>query len=461
MSAPEQIAELSIPAQVSESPVSDPRIHKSPRAFGIGNFGISILAETFNGYAYFYYIDILGLAMGSAALVRTIFTLWDVADDPIMGLLSDRTRTRWGRRRPWLFTALPFMLIVFISLFSVPASFQAPSKLSLYMLIFMLLYETLNTILGINYSALFPELFQTLAERTRVAAYSQAGNVLAVLVGLVLAPLLFQSIGFTKMAVMYALIGGSFYFVALFFNREGIIPKNQHWSTLIPTMRSILVDHVFWLYALMMILTFFSTSLIPFALPFYVKYSLQARGEIISLLSGLAMLASLAGIPLWNRLLKTLSLGKVFLGAVCISGIGVLTMGLFPNLPCAVFSALVYGGALQGISVCNIIIRAGLVGRNIDRTHNRNEASYYGLMNSVLHLVGLLQSLAMVLVGAIFGYMSGDQPGAHPDLAFRFLISFLPVVSLSLAAIFARPFFKASTSLPISSFRHTMSPPAD
>jgi len=437
------------------------QIRKSPLAFGTGNFGLSILTETFNGFAYFFYIDFLGLAMVSAALVRTLFALWDVADDPIMGFLSDRTRTRWGRRRPWLFTALPLMLIVFISLFSVPASFHTPSKLLFFMLIFMLLYETLNTILGVNYSALFPELFQTLAERSRAAVYNQIGNIFGVVVGLVLTPLLFQSIGFSKMAVIYALIGGSFYFVALFFNREGQFPPNQPWSAVLPILRSILADRGFWLYTGMMILTLFSTSLIPFALPFYVKYALHERGEMISLLSGLAMLASLACLPLWNRLIKTLPLDRVFLYAVCISGSAVFTMGIFPNLPSAAFSALVYGGALQGISVCNIIIRAGLVSRNIDRTQNHNEASYYGVMNSALRLVGLLQSLAMVLVGTLFGYISGDQPGAHPDLAFRFLISLLPIVGLSLALFFARPFFKICPSLPVSSFRHTISPTTD
>jgi GPH family glycoside/pentoside/hexuronide:cation symporter len=191
-----------------------------------------------------------------------------------------------------------------------------------------------------------------------------------------------------------------------------------------------------------------------------VKYALHARGETISLLSGLAMLASLGCMPLWNRWVKTLPLANVFLYAVCISCIGMFTMGLFPSLPGAVISALVYGGALQGINVSNILIRAGLVSRNIERTGNRNEASYYGLMNSALRLVGLLQSLAMVLVGSLFGYISGAQPGTHPDLAFRFTISFLPVVGLSLAVLFTRPFFKAY-ALSIASFQQISSPTTD
>jgi Na+/melibiose symporter-like transporter len=73
-----------------------------------------------------------------------------------MGFLSDHTISRWGKRRPWLFIPLAFM---------------------------MLLYEMLNTIIGINYSALYSELFQTLVARTRVAIFYETGNILGVVVG--------------------------------------------------------------------------------------------------------------------------------------------------------------------------------------------------------------------------------------------------------------------------------------
>jgi GPH family glycoside/pentoside/hexuronide:cation symporter len=280
-----------------------------------------------------------------------------------------------------------------------------------------------------------------------VAVYNQTGNILGLLVGLVLSPLLFPAIGFSKMAILYALFGGCFYLVSLFFNREGRISGDHPHSVILQTLRSILVDRVFWLYALMMILTFFSTGLIPFALPFYVKYSLQAKSETISLLSGLALLASLLSMPVWSKLIKTWTLGRVFLTTASVSGIGMLGLGISPNLPCAAICAVVFGGALQGINVCNIVIRAGLITRNIDRTGNRNEASYYGLMNSALRIGGLLQSLAMFLVGMLFGYISGDQPGPQPDLAFRFLISFLPILSLCAAILIAIKFFTAWTSV--------------
>ena len=98
---------------------------------------------------------------------------------------------------------------------------------------------------------------------------------------------------------------------------------------------------------------------------------------------------------------------------------------------------------MQGINVIHTVIRGGLVSRNVTSTGNQNEGFYYGLMNSTLRLVGLLQSAAMLLAGVIFGYISGEEPGPHPGLTFRFLIGFLPAASLFLGSFFAGKFFKA------------------
>ena len=434
-------------------PAIGPR--KSPLAYGAGNFGSSILIETFGGFAYYYYVDVLGLALASGALIRTVFTIWDAIDDPLMGFFSDRTRSRWGRRHPWLMVGFPLMMLVFFCLFSVPTSFQVPARLFGYMLVVMLLYETLNTILGVNYSALYPELFRTLIERTRVAVFCQSGNALGLLVGLALSPLVFGALGFSRMAGIYALVGGTLFFLSLYFNRE---PPNDRpanrWLDFKAIIRGILMDRVFWLYILMMILTLFSTSIIPFALPFYVKYALQAPTWINSLLFGSALLASLATMPAWTRLMKRWKLRKVFLISSGVTGVGLAGLGLFPYLPSAIGFAIILGAAFQGINICNTVIRADLVSRNIRITDRNNEASYYGMMNSALRFGGFLQSLGMLLVSTLFGYVSGSNPGLQPGLAFRFLISVMPVTSLCLAAIVSQQFFKAfrlNADLPTSS----------
>jgi GPH family glycoside/pentoside/hexuronide:cation symporter len=122
--------------------------------------------------------------------------------------------------------------------------------------------------------------------------------------------------------------------------------------------------------------------------------------------------------------------------------IGSLGLGLAPDLAAALIAVGVFGVGWGGCQVCFDVIRAGLVDRHFDLTGHRSEAAYISLLSFGIHLSGILQGLAMLVVGALFGYVSGDLPGPQPDNAFRFLISVFPVLGLLLAVRLASQFFK-------------------
>jgi GPH family glycoside/pentoside/hexuronide:cation symporter len=83
-------------------------LRNSPLLYGLGAFGLEAAYKVFWGFYVFYYVDVLGLAITLAALINVVYGIWDAVNDPLVGYLSDNTRTRWGRRRPWLLAGLPF-----------------------------------------------------------------------------------------------------------------------------------------------------------------------------------------------------------------------------------------------------------------------------------------------------------------------------------------------------------------
>lgn len=80
----------------------------SPIVYGLGTLGLESAFKVFAGFYMFFYVDVLGLAVTLAATINVMYAIWDAVNDPLVGYLSDNTRTRWGRRRPWLLAGLPF-----------------------------------------------------------------------------------------------------------------------------------------------------------------------------------------------------------------------------------------------------------------------------------------------------------------------------------------------------------------
>jgi GPH family glycoside/pentoside/hexuronide:cation symporter len=130
--------------------------------------------------------DIVRLDLRLVSLFWIIVTTWDAINDPLFGFLSDRTRTRWGRRRPYLlFGALPFG-VAFILLWVIPPVHNQVLLFAYYMVVYIL-FETIYTAVYCSYSALTPELTQDHDERTSLVTYRMA---VSIGVGLA-APLLF------------------------------------------------------------------------------------------------------------------------------------------------------------------------------------------------------------------------------------------------------------------------------
>jgi GPH family glycoside/pentoside/hexuronide:cation symporter len=114
-----------------------------------------------------------------------------------------------------------------------------------------------------------------------------------------------------------------------------------------------------------------------------------------------------------------------------------LIFGLASNLVLGVIGAAVVGAGLGGIRVCREIILANFVDRALERTGHRREGIYYSLVRVIGKLSKIMESLALVLLGLLFGYVSGENPGPQPENAFRFLMSVFPLVFTIIAWLIA------------------------
>ncbi|MBK8794099.1 MAG: MFS transporter [Holophaga sp.] len=206
-------------------------------------FGTSIPINMLKTYAAIYYIDRLGLTTTQFALILSIYTIVDALDNPIYGFLSDRTRTRWGRRRPWMVGGTILMVLSFIAFFSSLAQ-AASGFLFMYCLLFYSLTGTLDSVINANYGALFPELFRTDAARASTNALRQAFQLMAMIISIALTPQVTKALGYQMTAVVYGILGGAVILYMAFTSQEAPIEDSEAKPQLWDSIKSLLVNQV-------------------------------------------------------------------------------------------------------------------------------------------------------------------------------------------------------------------------
>jgi GPH family glycoside/pentoside/hexuronide:cation symporter len=410
----------------------------SPIVYGLGSFGLESAFKVFTGFYIFYYVDKLGLAVAMAAIINFVYAIWDAVNDPLVGYLSDNTRSRWGRRRPWLLSALPFYVGILVLVYAVPEPFKQGGALFWYALIIFILFEGAYTVMQVNYSALFPELFQGFHERARAGPYYQGLCMLGELVGFSIPPIIYARYGFVPMSVVFAGIAGITLFVAVTRNTEDPEVIKTPRLNLKAAFEDVLKDRPFWLFSIALTFLTFTTGIYTLATPFWVKYSLSASPQTTSLIFAIVFSIAIVSVSVWGRLVRTMGIKRTWLWAIVVMAASAILLGLAPDVVIGGIGAAVAGGGLGGIKVCREMIMANFVDRSLKRTGHRREGLYYSLLRVVGKLSKILEALALALLGVLFGYVSGENPGPQPNNAFRFLMSVFPLVFMITAGIISR-----------------------
>jgi GPH family glycoside/pentoside/hexuronide:cation symporter len=150
-------------------------------AFGIGATGEACSNWIFNALTFFFYNQILGLSGTLTALAVTIGIISDAISDPLMGSISDRFRSRWGRRHPFMFAApIPLVLTIY-AIFNPPAN-ATPMELFTWFAFFTVAMRVTQTIFAVPHLAMGAELSDNYQERTKIMSYNNIFTYVGVIV---------------------------------------------------------------------------------------------------------------------------------------------------------------------------------------------------------------------------------------------------------------------------------------
>src|SRR5262245_31661222 len=163
-----------------------------------------------------FYSDTVLVPLGWIALAKAISRAFDAMTDPVMGWISDRTRSRWGRRRPYMALGAPIAALAFVALFSPPERLT-PAAAGTWLFGCYVLYYLFHTVYFIPHYGLGPELTQDYHERSRLYGLSESFTVAGTLIAALLPTVLIARFGHR---------GGYFAFAAIF----GVLLTGLYWN---------------------------------------------------------------------------------------------------------------------------------------------------------------------------------------------------------------------------------------
>jgi glycoside/pentoside/hexuronide:cation symporter, GPH family len=395
--------------------------------YAIGMFGTSIPINMLKTYAAIFYVDGLGMTTVQLSLMLFIYTFIDAIDNPVYGFLSDRTRTRWGRRRPWLTIGTPLLILCFIAFYSPPA-FTNNSSLFFYCMLFYILTGTLDSVINANYGALFPELFREDTSRANTNALRQAFQLVAMIISIALTPVVTKALGYQLTAIVYGILGGAVILYMTFTSHETDIHPEEAKPELWSSIRDLLTNRKFWIAGLSNAFYSAAMSLVLVALPFFVKYSLKIPESQSSILFASVLLIAIGGVAAWAWLVRRYSLMPIWRIALAALAIAFIPLFFASSLQTAILGSVLVGCGFAGVITTMDLIGAKIMDEDTQKYNLRREGIISNAMGFMNRLNGLFTSFAFFLVYTIFKFESGLNPGPQPGQAARFLLTLFPLV---------------------------------
>lgn len=413
----------------------------SPYIFALGMFAMMVPSQAFSSFYSYFYVEKLGLGLGLATLARTIFLIWDAVNNPLFGYWSDRTNTRYGRRRPWVFGSIPLFMLAFVLVFSPPGGLSQ-NGLFTWFLVTLIFYEAVATVLWVNYGALLPELFRGDRIRAKASAIQQGYQVVALLIATAVTPIIYAAINFSNMAIVYAGIFGVFMLLCMLSVQEKKENAAVEPLKLIPAFRETIRNKKFWVFNISNSFAQTVNGLVSSMIPFYAKYVLHISEEQVSILLAAVFVSVIPLVFVWYWIIRKMDGVKAWRLSLLLYALSVIPLWFGYDLVSGVAAGIVVGFGLAGFLVTPAIVGGKIIDEDAEKTGLRREGIYTAVSGFITRSSGLISALAFFVVGMIFGYQDGDNPGSDPEATFRYLISVVPLCLLviSVAISFANKF---------------------
>ncbi|MDR2071159.1 MAG: MFS transporter [Treponema sp.] len=410
---------------------------KQKLGFGIFDLGGNMLFTLMGFWSLKYLTDVVGIAAAWAGIAVMAGKLWDAVTDPAMGYISDRTLSRWGRRRPYLlFGALPMLLAMWV-FFSAP-EIASPALLVIWAVLALMFLNTASTVINIPYSSLTPELTDDYHERSTLngyrfgcAVFGTIGGAAAVLPLTELFPT--ERLGWSMMGLILGAVMALVTLLTFLGTKEkprarADLPTQGFFST----YKDVFLNRPYVRLILTYALNMTGLTFLQSILAYYTEY-IYGRPDITPLVMMILLVTAMIFIPI--SVLVSRKIGKKRTYQICFLILSSACMVIFflgQTLGPAFFLIfMVYAGIGVGFGyVAPFAMVPDTIEFDAVTSGERKEGAYYGMWTFVSKLGTSLSVFISGLILSAGGYVANQAQSESALRAIKLIIGPIPALIL-------------------------------
>ena len=421
-------------------------------AYGVGDLGNNVAYGALGFYFVFFLTDVAGLSPFWAGNIFMIVRMWNAVLDMVVGGVSDHTKTRHGRRRPYLlYGALP-LGVAFALLWQV--FFVGEVSMIVFYIFAGVLFSTMYSLVAIPYNALLPELSQDYNERTSISGFKMAFSFVGSLLSAMGVTLIVDTIypGKVMYRQSYPVMGwllGAVVAVCILLcfagTKERVQPTLQKPEPMLKSLRSLLRLKEYRLVLGVFIFNMVGFDIIMALYIYFMKYALQISDDVSYLFMMIPLVLAVIATPLWVWVSDKLGKKKAYIISAIYFVVPLLICLFLPagNIPLIIGIIALIGVGISASQTLTFSILPDVV--EVDELKNgvRREGTIYGTTMFLYKLASaVLVALTTAMLG-VFGYLesAGGEVVTQPASAIfgiRLLIGIVPALCFVLSAVFVK-----------------------
>ena len=428
-------------------------LYRQRFGYGLGDFACNLIWQMISLYLLYFYTDVMKLNAASIGVMFIVCRIIDAVTDVLVGFAIDKTRTRWGKSRPWfLFGAVPFAVAALLA-FSVPDI--SPDGKLVYAYVTYIFLSFMYTVVNIPLASILPTLTDDMNERTVLATWRKffafMGSTIVSATALYLVKMVGngnEAVGFRVVMGIFGVAGCVCFLLTFALVRENNLSQTEKSATLKETIQSAAHNTPWKLFALNILFMWTGYFIQSSALVYYYKYyvgSTKMATMVATVMTMVPMVANLT-VPFLAKRLGKRNLYSVSAG-LQLAGLDVIFIGTVNTsviLAGAVISAAGYG--------CKESIYFSMQADPVDYGEWKTGIQATGTLSAINGFLGkVAQAAAGGISGLLLSWGAYDANAVHQTAnaltAIKMMYIYIPAL-LIICSIITMSFYHLDKEFP-------------